>query len=476
MKLTKYLFGLAMMAFTVYSILHGQSEVGGVTLALIGGMHDSNNELYRIGITKKMQLIAEKKSHWINYMGFAGGKKDYFARVPTFSQPGMKPTATGMPLEVLQDFRHGGGEMEVPIFSGLTQLGVSGGVRAKGKGEKAKLAVLKVGINQKRGIYLVQDTAMSKQIWTEQQIKRQLYDNSSEYLGDWFGAYLAYQPYLSLFEGSSENLTNSEGGIAAVKRSHMNFYTEGAGRTTFSNVKATYEQAVANALTALGASNKFTMNSLRNMAYHASHDHNILPFKIGGENVYLVTISDAQSLQLQDDTTYNARIVSATERSIKSNPAITGKIVGIINQCLVVVDATVPSAYVTADADVSATRLAYDNTRATTGDANGVCYGTGYTNGDPDFMENRVDPGDRQLATLLGSSAVMIGVADDIYYETEEEDFKDKKEVAAIWRGGMQRSDIFDFKGVYGTTGDFRYKNNSSLVYATKTPNAPTYA
>jgi hypothetical protein len=473
----RFLFAIAMIIYTIYDLCLAQTGSGILTALVVGGMHDNTNELYRVGIaTRKMQLLAEKKSTWLQFMGFIGGKRDMFKKAADYSQLD-SPKATGMPIEVLQDFRtKKGAEMEVPVFSGLTELGVSGGVRAKGTGEKAKLSVIKCHINQKRKVFELKDTFMSEQIWDTEEIRRQLYDKAPDYLGDWFGSYLSLQPDYALLEGFSENLTNPDGGTSPTKQSHMNFYVEGTGRVAFSNVIATYEAAIAAALTGIKDTAVFNMDTLSKMAFHASQDHLIEPIQFGGQFGWLVRITAAQAWQLQQDPKYIERAIHAVERSIKNNPAVTGNLIGYINNCFVFVDSTIPSAYVNGDAAISTARQTYVNDKSTTGDANGVSYGTADANGKPDFMLNRIDPGTRQIATLLGKSAVMCGIARDIEFMNENDDFGDKEEVAARWVGGFQRSDIYDMNGVYGTTGDKRYRNNSSLIFVTNTPSSPTYA
>lgn len=376
--------------------------------------------------------------------------------------------ATGKPLEILQDFQHMGGiSMDIPIFYPLTGKGVSGQISLVNKGERPKLAVLQVAINQQRHAFLQQDNKMSRQILQSPGMVRQLMRRANDYLGDWFNRWLSYQPYLAFLEGASENLTKTaiNGGLAVSKASHMNIYVAGNGKVTFSNTKATYEAAVASALGGLTdtSSDWFGTTFLENLVYVASHSHRIIPLKVNGMNLYPVIISDAAAKQLQADDDWNDRYLNAAERSLAENPLFSGKIAGIYGGALVIIDETVPSAYVTGDGE-------YSTTRATSGDASGVCYGTEDSSYDPDYMAIPVDTGARKPAILFGKSAQCVGVANDLSFEEEVSDFRQKIEIGADMIIGFQRSDILDKDNYFGISGDYRYENVSSVVGFTYSP------
>lgn len=471
MKILKYILGLALFLFT-FQWMNAGSSGDGVVYAMAGGMFTEAMQTYRSLLEQRMQLVAWNLSFWSAFMGFVGGKKSMFD--PVTPHGVKKPqNATGKPIEVLQDFSHMGGiDMDIPIFYPLQGKGKSGSLTLLGSGERPKLAVMQVAINQERHAYLQQDNKMSKQVLQSPGMIKQLMRRSNEYLGDWFNRWLAYQPYLTFLEGYSENLSKTaiNGGLAKGKQSHMNIYVAGSGKVSFSTTKATYEAAVAAALAGLTntSSDWFSTKFIEANVYNASHSHRIQPLKIGGMNLYPYVISDAAAKQLQEDTKWNERMKYGAERGLENNPLFQGKIAGIYGGALIIIDETVPSAYTTGDGE-------YSTTRATTGDANGVCYGTEDSAYDPDFMANPVDPGAKKASILFGRSAISCGVASDLSFEEETYDFKQKIEIGADMIIGMQCAHILDKDGYFGAAGDKRYENVSSLVGFSHSPAEASY-
>jgi len=467
MKIIRIILGLSSFLLTVL-LFSNQPSDGVVTFAFVAGMYTTGMQTYRRLLEQRMQTVAWNISFWQAFLGFVGGKKSMFDEVTPHGVK--KPQhATGKPIEVLQDFSHAGGvNMDIPMFYPLTGKGVSGAVTLQGKGERPKLAVLQVSINQQRHAFLQQDNKMSKQVLQSPGMIKQLFRRANEYLGDWFQRWIAFQPYLAFLQGYSENLTKTalNGGLALGKASHMNIYTSGSGRVTFSNTKATYEASVRAALNGLTntSSDWFDTQFVENMVYVASHNHRVAPIKVGGMNLYPLVISDSAAKQLQNDTKWNERMKYAAERSLEGNPLFQGKIAGIYAGALLIIDETVPSAYTDADGE-------YSNARSTTGDANGVCYGTeDSADGEPDFMAAPVDPGAKKASILFGKSAICMGIANDLSFEEETYDFKQKIEIGADIICGMQRSDILDKDSYFGVSGDARYENISSVVGVTYSP------
>lgn len=468
MKRFNLIFGLFLLAIVVAIHYLADSTTAGITLATGAGLYTEDMEVYRRLLEKRMQTVAWNISFWTNFLGFIGGKKSMFDPVQPHGVKG-KQTATGAPIEVLQNFRYDGGlDMDIPIFYPLTGKGISGSLYLKGKGEKPKFNVLKVGINQQRHAYLVQDNKVSKQILQNPGMVAQLMRKANEYLGDWFRRWNAYQPYLAFLEGYSENLSKTalNGGRAKSKASHMNIYTAGGGKVAFSNTKATYEAAVKAAINGLTNTSTDYMSTdvIENLVYVASHSHKVQPLTIGGvSDLYPIVISDAQAKQLQADADWLDAQNLAENRGILTNARFTGRVAGVYGGGFLIVDPTIPSFYTDSDGE-------YSNARSTTGDANGVCIGTQDADGDPDFMANPVDPGNKKPAILFGKSALACGVANDLSFEEELDDFKQRQEIGADMMVGFQRSDILDKDGYFGTSGDYRYENVSSVVAVTYSP------
>ncbi len=467
-----YLLAFFGLAIAIYSLVN--PIMGAASLAVVGGMWNEDMTLWRKGISQKMVFVTWDKGFWFPYMGFIGGRKSMFDDNYVFGNVDRfkKPKATGMPIEVFQDFQNVvSSKMQVPVVYPLTGLGVSGTAQLQGKGERPKLAVQEVGINQKRHAYLEQDSKMSKQLLTHIPRLKQLFRRSGDYLGDWFGRYNAYQPYYAFLYGSSENLIDPTNGTGVSRHSHMNIYCASSGKVAFSNTKATYEAAVATALNGINSDNAsyyFSAAMIDNMVYEAAHTHQILPLDIEGMSLYPIVISDSQAKQLQADANWKDRMKYAAERNLKSNPLFSGRIAGIYGGALVHIDSRVPSARTNGDADFS-------TVRSTTGDTTGVCYGTEDANNLPDFMEVQRDAGALKPAILFGQSAVLAGVASDISFETEEYDFKQKIEVGADMIHGFQIADIYDNDGYWGTAGDKRYENRSSLIAFSYSPTSASW-
>ncbi len=478
MKLKLFLgFALVFGAILSFVTGHITAITAGFSLATVGTMYNVDLPTYRRLLSRKMQLVTANMSFWNVFLGVIGGGKTMFDPSPKFGDPSKYQKATGKPIEILRDFQnYKGVDMDVPVFYPLTGPAISGTL--KGKGEKAKLAVQSVSINEVRKAYLEQDTKISRYYAQNEEMQRQLYMKSSDYLGDWFHRHVAYQPYLTAFEGASEILTRSavNAGSGVSKSSHMNFYVQGSGQVAFSNTKATYEANVATAVSGLVAANVFSTETIENAVYVASHNHKIIPMELEGMRLYPMVISDAQALQLQADTQFKSRMTYAAERSLKSNPLFTGRVVGIYGGALIIVDETEPSIYVNGDPAISAARGVFSAARSTTGDVTGVCYGTEDVNNNPDYMDNPVDPGNRKLALLFGASFEMCGIAAPLSIDEELDDFKHKIEVGADMLFGMQRSDILDKSGSFGVGGDTRFENRSSLVIATYSPSSAVWS
>lgn len=460
--------------FAIAAICAAFAEpLAGISLAVVGGMYNDSSQHYRRLQSEKMLRRAWNVAIWEPFMGFIGGKKSMFDKVQPYATGLNIPKATGMPIEVLQDFAHlKGNAIDIPIIYPLIGRGVAGGEQLVGKGEAARLGTIQNEINQIRHAYKIQDTKMSKQMLTHPKVQRAFIQDGAQYLGDWFNRYLSYQPYFAFLEGFSENLTRTVGGVGKQKRSHMNLYCAGTGRVTFSTTHATYEAAVKAGLIGLTdtASDYMSTKVIENMVYAANHEHKIQPTRVLGMDLYVIVIAGAQAIQLLQDTKFQERHNALAQQKLSENPLFSGKVAGVYGGALILIDNCVPSAYVTGNGE-------YSNARSTTGDANGVCYGTQDADGNYDFMATPVDPGVLKPAILFGKSALTCGVASDLTFEEETFDFSQKKELGADMIFGMQCADIIDTDGHFGAAGDNkRYENVSSLVCFTYSPSAANWA
>ena len=435
----------------------------------MASLYDSSLTMYRKLLEKKMQLVVWNQSIWAVFMGQIG--KGRYDKLSKYGTNVLKPT--GKPIEVKKDFMNGGLTMDIPVRYPLTEPGVAGGKQLLGNEEQIKLANKSVSVNQIRHGVLLRDNKMSKQALQEPAIVRELMGNASAELTDWYNRWLAFNIGLTFLQGYAEHQTRSTtlGGLGTTKKSHMNTYIQGSGRVSFSTTHATYEAAVATALAGLVDASQYYMNVdfIRNLVYVASHNHRIQPLTIDGQKLYPIVISDAAARQLQKDTEWKDAHKYAAPRSLTENPLFSGKIAGVVAGAMILVDETLPSAYVTGDTD-------FADANSTTADSTGVQYGKYASSGLMTFMASPVDTGARKPAILFGQSAVAVGVASDVGFETETWDYGQKKTEGGDMICGMEIADIIDSDGYFSTAGNKRYENISSLVGWTYSPSDASWA
>ena len=423
---------------------------------------DSNTVQYRKLLNAKMPLVVWNLSLWAQFIGLIG--KGEGEKLEKYGSGILKPT--GKPIEVLKDFSKGGLGMDIPVLYSLTGSGVAGGVQLLGTEEQIKYANKTISVNQIRHGVLVQDNKMSKQALRDPKQIQALMGGAAAKIQDWFSRWLAFQPSYAFLTGYSEHLTRSValGGLAKTKKSHMNTYVAGSGKVTFSNTVATYEAAVATALTGLTdtASDYMSTSVIENMVFQASNTHRIQPMKVGGNNYYCIVISDAAAKQLQRDSDWRAAQKDAAVRG-DMNSLFTGKLAGVYAGALIFIDETLPAAYITGDSE-------FTDAYSTTADSTGVQYGQYGSNGIVSCMATPVDAGNRKPAILFGQSAIACGVRDDLSFESEEYDYKQKQTEGGDMIVGMEIADIVDTDGYFGLSGDKRKENVSSLVAWTYSP------
>jgi len=416
------------------------------------GMFD-NLTTYRKLLSKKLGYAAwVQDSVWGQFMGFIGNDDGRYPKSVALSSPEakLKLKATGQPIEVLTNFEHEGGDyMDIPLMNPLTQAPVYGDKQLLGNEEKRRLTYKACQINQVRHGVLIRDGKMGEQKLKKPEVQKWLMQNAQIDLSDYFRRYLAYQGYPSILERYSQNLTAAaaDGGSGLTRASHPNFYVLGNGKATWSDTPATYETNVETALNTLTdvAAKHFSISAIEVMVRLASR-HKIRPaMKIGNNWYYPIIISEAAADQLWKDQYFRETIKYGSERGEDKNPLFTG-LIATLRRAAIIVDQNMPSARTSVDSGYSST------------------YGTiNYGNTNP--LANPQDTGNKKLAILLGPSALACGYASPLKFEQETWDYKQKKTEGADMIFGMERADIYDKDGEYGTANLFR-ENTSSLVLA----------
>jgi len=405
-----------------------------------------------------------KAAHWTgrsvfsNMYGFIGGKGEggiYPESVPFGAAQKKEIGATFKPIEVLTDFNHlGGDEMLIPIHYPFTESMVYGDLQKKGTGETKKLSWLKVKINAVSKVAKVQDGLMGEQLLKQFPTVYKRIQNAKADLIDIHQRWQGLAPYDALTKRWSNNiyLPTANGGLGETAQSHPNFYVAGSGKVAWNATPATYETAISTALNGLTdvAGDRMSIAFLENMIA-AGSTHKIRKANLGSGEYYVIVITSSQARQLKADSNWQLIMKDAFTRDPKINPLFTGKIEGFLSGAYIVVDDNAFGAKISGD----------DGYDATLGTVN-------YGNANP--LLSPIDTAPKKLAYLLGASAIGCGHAMALGFEDELDDFKTKKEVAAMSIIGYGRSDIYDLDGHFGTKGAF-LENTSSLIGATYSPN-----
>ncbi|MHB8842360.1 MAG: hypothetical protein ACYC56_11355, partial [Candidatus Aquicultor sp.] len=147
----------------------------------------------------------------------------------------------------------------------------------------------------------------------------------------------------------------------------------------------------------------------------------------------------------------------------KDNPIFTGAMESYIYEnAMLIVDDTIPAAYITGDAEFLAAR-------ATNGLSTGVQYGA-----NADYMDEPRDPGFRKPAIALGAGAILAAEGKGFLLTQETADHGQKLEDGGRMIYGATRADIIDDDNQLGNGAHLFYDNSSSLVYFTYSPDTFT--
>jgi len=424
--------------------------------------------MYRSALRQEM-----KKAHWFQLpvfgemIGHIGGtdSNGYPLSVPFGATRTKTLQPTGMPIEVLTDFKHQGGwDIDCPLVYPLTDEPIYGDNPKIGNEEKRKWAYQKAYINAVWSPVLTKDGLMGEQALTPKLIAQLMKNNQRELIlknRKW----QAYAPYDSLCRKYSRNmLSNTPGGTGGgpslTQASHPNFFVAGTGQATWHATAATYETNTATALDTLaggGATTEFTPELIEYIITQASN-LKITATTIAGRNVIgTVIIHQAQANQLFKNENFRKELLALVTKEGGNTPLFSGSLGSYLYRgVLLLVDINAPGVWTAADG------ASYDSTRGT------VNYGSANPLANPIMTSNR------KLAFYLGASAVLCGHTVSLGFEKENWDYKSKESEASYTVVGYNRADIYDNDGKFGPAGLFK-ENSSSLIIATYSPNTPSF-
>lgn len=416
------------------------------------GQLNSDLRMYRAAKSKKLGL-----SQWFqipvfgDLIGHIGGTNEYGypKSVPFGAMKGNKLRPTGKPIEVLTDWFHQGGwEIDIPILLPLREKPVVEDEMAKGKEEDRSWVYNKAYITQVRKPAKVSDGAMGD-LAIDPVYLQQIWDQMYEEFNHYNQRLQAYSPYDAIYRGFDDQLLRSKK-LKLSQKSHPNFYVEGYGKVAYNEDNAVYETAIATQLGNLGATEKFTMNTLRKMQM-AGSEVMMVPTTAGPYKVKGVAIlNDRQMAQLAEDPLFEKLHIALITANGEKSPLFTGAYEAhLVEGVLILVDMNNPGALITGD-------TGYDSTR-------GII---NYGNENP--LKYPVHKSDIKLAIYMGASAVLCGTTKKLQFRNETDDYQNIKGEASVTVIGYNRADRFDADNLLESGEHIR--NTSSLVVATYSP------
>jgi N4-gp56 family major capsid protein len=401
----------------------------------MAGMYTSSMQAYRRLLNKDLQLATwENVPFFARGIGLVGGGTSFARSSVTSSSNEKLARPTGKPIEMLTNFQSEGSDtMDIVLKYPLTEAGVLGDAQILGTEEVRKIAYKKIRIAEISKGVKIKDAPSSEQVLKKPEIQKALMDSAQADLKDWFQRWIGFGIYDGFLKGASENV-RSHFGLSVV--SHPNFVVAGSGLVTFSSTPATYEGNVATALGGLSdtASDRMTVKAIKAVAKYAS-EKKIQKF----QGYWHLVLHPDQIYQLKADSEYVNAVQYGQLRG-DENPLFTG-FVGAIDGVKIYEDENIPGVAVD-------TIPVYGNTNP--------------------LANPRYSTGNLRLGILYGASAIAIGQANPLRFENEDYDYSRKKTEAGMMTVGIERADIFDTDGMFGTAG-FK-ENTSSLVLATYSP------
>jgi hypothetical protein len=449
----------------------------GITLAIavVGGQYSPSMQVFRINLEKKVG----KEVWWKGRLSQLTAFIDY-EKFKTTGVVGSVKNSSALEASIIhmvRDFVSKKGiKIDIPLRRPLTGQGRIGTAPLSGTGEKRKMFYLKCAINMRRHAVQTRDNEMSEQVLDEA-IAMDMLESGATDLKDWFSRLMPFEFLKAIFVGYSENLYDSSWGLGYSMKSHPNFFVQaytgglnGGGQIPFKSADGThvaytfdsgYEVNCATGLATLTDTSAcyFSTQSIRNIVFLASKNK-IQFIKKGAYEVLPILVTSAHIRQLRLDEDWKNAMYYAYGTG-KDNPIFTGAMeTYIYENAMLIVDDTLPSAFLTGDSEFS-------TTYSTNGLSTGIQYGRG-----SDYMETPRDGGSRKAAVALGVGAIIAAEGKGFLLTQETADHGQKIEDGGRMIYGAQRADIIDDDNQLGNGANLFYDNQSSLVYWTFSPDS----
>jgi hypothetical protein len=397
------------------------------------------------------------KSVWTPMMGFTSGKDGDIPRsAPAGAVQNRTIAPTYKPIEVVTDHHFDlpyATELEIPVAYKLGGLPILGDAQKKGTGTNVKFAYIKSKFNLVSKVINLQDGLMGDYAIQQLAPLYKKIKDAAGTLSQYAQDYMSVQPYHALTRGYSHNVwADSKMGVTA--KSHPNFYVAGSGKVAFSHTPATYENNIKTAIDAMDGNDKVTIGLLENLITEASNKR-ILRTDIEGHEAFYVIIDSFVARDLRALADWKLIRKDALNQEKGLNPIFSGKMEGFLSGAYILVDDNAFGLKVSGMSGYDA--------------AQGVI-----NYGNTNFIDSPVDTSNRRLIYLVGQSAMTLANIKSLHFEDEMDDFKTKKETVGMAIYGVNRSDVIDDDGSFGTKGQF-LENTSSLVCAVSTDTALTW-
>jgi len=341
----------------------------------------------------------------------------YFTRFTDIIENQIDMVPTNVIVEKNQLITDGGDRIRLPLLRELQNEGKAGDLQIKGQEEKQAFRIIEVGINQLRQAVAVQGGA------SEQRVKRfQFLQQTRPQLSRWWGKELDFSAFYALLEGVPRHIsaTVANGGInfdsgagAGNQKSHPFIFTAGDSEVTFSTTAATYETNIETSVdTITNGTDIMSLNLLDDIA-NKTLDLKLQPIMVEGQQTFVVLMHHNAWLQLSGAGSTFQNLVRDAELRSSKNPVFTGAR-GFYKGLAIHVHPHVPGVVTDASGEVN--------------------WGT-------TTPHTALDTADDKVTFVLGAGALCKAVGMNMRFETEEDDYRNVKGVAAPMNYGYRRTD-----------------------------------